>query len=325
MLVTAFLVATAGAPSAVSAAEAAFPVTIEHKFGSTTITTAPTRVLSLGYSDQDPILALGVVPIAVRYWYGDETDAVFPWARDELGDDASPEVLNMPELNFERIASLRPDVIVGTYSGITAEDYDKLSAIAPTVAQSGDYIDYGMPWQEVTLTIGRALGREERAEELVAEVEDLFAAASDRHPEFAGLTLAPVTGESEGQYGFFASGDPRARLFSSLGFRLPEEFDEIAGDQFYGNISAEQLELFDRDVVVFQQIQFLENGRANLDADPFVQQLDAVREGRALYLDQELDDALAFNSVLSLPFALEGLVPQLAAATDGDPATEVTA
>ncbi|MGH8931792.1 MAG: iron-siderophore ABC transporter substrate-binding protein [Egibacteraceae bacterium] len=323
LAIAVMLVATAGvspAASAASAAEAAFPVTIEHKFGSTTITEEPQRVLSLGYSDQDPILALGVVPIAVRYWYGDESDAVFPWARDALGDDTSPEVLNMPEVNFERIAALQPDVIIATYAGITADEYDTLSQIAPTVAQSGEYIDYGMPWQEVTVAIGRALGRVERAEELVAEVEAQFAAARDEHPEFAGLTLAAVGGEFEGRYGFFASADPRARIFSSLGFQLPEEFDEIAGEQFYGDISAEQLELFDRDVVVFQQIQFLENGLAGLKADPFVQQLDAVREGRVIYVDQELDDALAFNSVLSLPFALEGLVPLLAAAADGDPA-----
>ncbi len=121
------------------------------------------------------------------------------------------------------------------------------------------------------MSIGRALGRAERAEELVAEVE--------------------------------------------------AEFDEIAGNEFYGTVSAEQLELFDRDVVVFLQIRFLEGERAALDADPFVQQLDAVGEERVPYVDPLLDDALAFNSVLSLPFALEGLVPLLAAAADGDPTT----
>lgn len=41
--------------------------TIEHKFGSTEVAGMPERVVSVGYSDQDPILALGVIPVAVRY------------------------------------------------------------------------------------------------------------------------------------------------------------------------------------------------------------------------------------------------------------------
>lgn len=309
---------TGAAPAATNSTEvsaAAFPVTIDHKYGTTTIAAAPQRVLSLGYSDQDPILALGVTPIAVRYWYGDKTQAAFPWAQDELGA-AKPEVLNMPQLSFEKIATLRPDVIIGTYSGITKEEYAKLSKIAPTVAQSGEHIDYGMPWQEVTLTIGRALGREQRAKDLVADVEARFAAVRSAHPEFAGKTVASVTGKYEGNYGFFASADPRARIFAALGFDLPTEFDQIAGDKFYGAVSGERLEVFDRDVVVFQQIQFLKNGRAELAGDPLVRRLDAVREGRVIYVEETLDNALAFNSVLSLPYVLDNLVPQLAAAVE---------
>jgi len=65
-------------------------------------------------------------------------------------------------------------------------------------------------------------------------------------------------------------------------------------------------------------------GRAVIEADPFVQRLDATREGRVVFLEGVLPQALAFSSVLSLPFLLDGLVPMLAAAIDGDPTTEVT-
>jgi ABC-type Fe3+-hydroxamate transport system substrate-binding protein len=88
-----------------------FPITIEHKFGSTTIPERPDRVLSLGYQEHDAIFALGVTPIAVRYWYGDESDVVFPWAEDEAGD-ADPEILNMPsgelKLREDRRAAAGP-------------------------------------------------------------------------------------------------------------------------------------------------------------------------------------------------------------------------
>lgn len=82
----------------------------------------------------------------MRYWFGDEPYGVFPWAKDRLGS-AEPEVLDMPfgELDFEKMAALKPDLISAVYAGITEEEYQTLSQIAPTVAQSGDYIDFGMP------------------------------------------------------------------------------------------------------------------------------------------------------------------------------------
>ena len=42
---------------------AAFPVTIEHKYGSTTIEAEPQRVVSVGFAEHDGILALGVTPV----------------------------------------------------------------------------------------------------------------------------------------------------------------------------------------------------------------------------------------------------------------------
>jgi iron complex transport system substrate-binding protein len=95
-----------------------FPVTIEHKYGETTITEQPERVVSVGFADQDPLLALGVVPVGIRDWYGDQPNATWPWASDELGD-ADPVVLPLTELNFEQISALDPDLIVGISSGMT--------------------------------------------------------------------------------------------------------------------------------------------------------------------------------------------------------------
>jgi iron complex transport system substrate-binding protein len=314
---------SAGTPMATAtAAPDSFPVTIEHKYGSTTVPEEPRRVLIVGYSEQDPVLALGVKPIAVRYWFGDEPHAVFPWAQDELGD-AQPVVLNMPsELDFERIAALQPDLIIGTYSGITQEEYNTLSKIAPTVPQSGDYIDYGMPWQEQTRMIGRALGRAEQAEQLVAEVEARFEAAGEAHPEWQGKKIIVGLPWDDGTFAFMASQDPRSRDFTSLGFQVPAELDQIAGDQFWGTFSMERSDLLDQDLIVFHQMQWVEGGREAIESDPLFSQLQAMKEGRVLFTEGELDDALQFSSVLSLPFVLDQLVPRMELAMDGDPNTD---
>lgn len=301
------------ADTGTSADAGTFPTTVEHKYGSTTIESDPKRVVSLGYKDQDSILAVGVKPIAVRYWYGDEPYAVYPWAQEALAD-ATPEVLDMPELDFEKVVALEPDLIIGVYLASSAEEYETLSRIAPTVAQSGDYIDYGMPWQESTVVIGRALGREDLAQELVEAVETQYDEARQAHPNWAGKRVVVGSPGTDGQFGFFASQDQRSRIFTSLGFEVPAEFDEIAGDQFYGTISIEQAEILDQDLLVFQQLEFVEGGRAAIEADPLLSQLKVMQEGRAIYIDGELDDALQFCTVLSLPFLLEGVIPMIEAA-----------
>jgi iron complex transport system substrate-binding protein len=290
--------------------------TIEHKFGATEVGGSPEKVVSIGYQEHDFLYALRVSPVAVRYWYGDEEDVVRNWAEDEAGD-ADPEVLNMPEgLNFERIAALEPDLIVGLYSGMTRDDYETLSEIAPTIAQSGDYIDYGMPWQETTVMLGRAVGRETRAEELVAEGEGQFEEAREAHPEFEGKSLAVATYSGD-TFGVFAAADPRSRFFTSLGFVVPEEFTELAGDSFYADLSAERLDLLETDVLVWDQISFTEGGRETIETEPLIRRLEVMQEGRVIFLEGAVEDAFGWNTVLSIPFALDAILQMLERAVGG--------
>lgn len=300
----------------------AFPVTIEHQYGSTTIEAAPQRVVAIGYTEQDYLLALGVTPLAVRYWYGDEADTIRPWAVEYVeGDD--PIVLNMPygNLNYEAILALQPDLISAVTSGITEEEYLLLSEIAPTITQSGDYINFGMPWQDVTLMIGAAVGKSAEAESLVTDVEALFEDAREQHPQFEGKTVA-VAYFSEGTYGFYTDQDTRGRFFTELGFVIPEEMVEIAGDSFYANISNERVDLLDQDLIAILNLQFIEGGREALEAEPLFSRLNAVKEGRVVYFDEDAENALGFSSPLSLPYALDAVMPQLEAIFGAPEATQ---
>ncbi|MDP1069349.1 ABC transporter substrate-binding protein, partial [Klebsiella pneumoniae] len=63
--------------------------------------------------------------------------------------------------DYEAIADAQPDVILGAYSGMTQEQYETLSKIAPVVAYPD--IAWGTTWQQMTLTDAQALGRESQA------------------------------------------------------------------------------------------------------------------------------------------------------------------
>lgn len=307
--------------------EAAFPVTIEHKFGSTTIEAEPQRIVVLGYTEQDPYFALGAEPVAIRYWYGDES-AIFPWAV-EAADGVQPEVLNLTygALNYEAILALEPDLISAIDAGISAEEYEALSAIAPTIAQYDEYLDFGMPWQETTRLVGTVLGKSNEAEALVEDIETRFQTIREENPQFEGKTVSVsyYLGEI---YGYYTDQDSRARFFTDLGFVIPEEQIEIAGEEFYAYISEERLDLFDQDLLVFLGLQFFEGGsEVALDAhlsNPLITQLSAMQEDRVVFVPDEYDDALQFSTILSLGYLLDGLVPEIASVIPQETTQAVT-
>jgi iron complex transport system substrate-binding protein len=295
----------------------AFPVTVEHKFGTTEIEQAPERVVAIGYTDQDPVLALGVVPLGVGDFLGGYDWRTRPWAQDALGGQ-QPKVVGGQEINFEAVAAQRPDLIFAINAGLQKGDYERLSQIAPTVAQSGDYIDFGMPWDEQTLLVGQALGREDQARQVVEDVKAKFKAAREAHPEWQGRTAILAYGGPDG-YGAYATQDTRSRFLSDLGFKTPEAIDRLAGDSFFVQFSQEQFRLMDEDVVVMY------GAEKDILANPVFKRLDAVKEGRVIYVDltDQFAGAIGFASALSLPYLVDESEAMFDAAVDGDPSTQV--
>jgi iron complex transport system substrate-binding protein len=303
----------------------AFPVTIAHKYGNTTVPAAPRRIVVAGLTEQDALLALGVVPVATTKWLGAYPGEIGPWAKAKLGGATAPTVLDDSDgVQFEKIAALHPDLILDLYSGMTEKDYTTLSAIAPTVAPPKGVPDYGIAWDLATLTVGKAVGRQAQAEKLVDSVTNDLATARRRHPEFAGRTAAVVTPYQ----GYFVYGkdDPRTRLLTSLGFTFPADLDAVTGDTFGKSISEERAALLDTDALVWLLDKPAADAKKLHDGTLYARQ-PVVGEGREILVDQSADygNALSFVSPLSLPYVLQRLVPQLSAAVDGNTATTVPA
>ncbi|MET8032410.1 ABC transporter substrate-binding protein [Streptomyces sp. NPDC005345] len=307
-------------------ANKAFPVTIAHKYGSTTVKAEPRRIVTVGLTDQDSVLALGKVPVGTTEWLGGYKGAIGPWATDKLGDATSPTVLKDTGTGpqTEKIAALHPDLILAVYGGLTKAQYTTLSKFAPVVAQPKEYNDFGVPWQKQTEIIGKALGQEARATSVVNAVEADFKAAAAKNPAFAkskGVVATPY----EGTF-VFGSQDPRSRVLTDLGFTLPSDLDKVIGDEFGANISKERTDLLDTDAIVWIAGNPAED-EAKLHKDALYGDLKVARQQREVYIKESSDygNSVSFVTVLSLPYMLDRLVPQLAAAVDGDPATKVPA
>jgi iron complex transport system substrate-binding protein len=284
------------APSPSAAARNAFPVTLTHAYGETTIPAEPTRVVTIGFNEGDFALALGVVPLAEREFFGGFDWQNRPWAT-QAKNGAQPVALASSELPLETIAGLKPDLILGVYSYIDQPTYERLSAIAPTVAPptpSGE--GAAATWQEQTRITGRALGRSDRAEQVIAETEQKLEDAAA--PSFAGKKLAMDFMVDPTPYKL-GTDDLRAQLFTGLGFDVPATTETL---------SPETLTPLDQDVIVS-----LGRTQAQYDS-PVFQNLDAVKQGRVVNMGgytTPFAGALGYSSPLSLPYAADMVAPRL--------------
>jgi iron complex transport system substrate-binding protein len=283
-------------------------VTISHKFGETTVPANPTRVVTVGWTDQDFVLPFGVVPVASRSFF-EEYDN-YPWVKAATDGKPIP-TWGADEIDFEAIAAEKPDLIFAIYETIDQETYDRLSQIAPTVIQSADYADEETPWDVQLLTTGKALGKEDQAKELVDKVQGRIDGAKAANPEFEGKTLVVDFGPESGGHWLLPENDPRRSLFTALGF---------ATQDVDGDVSEEKLDLLNRDVLFV-------NGatKEQMVASPAFARLPVVTEDRTLYttFESNLSGALTYGGPDALLYALDVLTPQLANALTGRPVADL--
>lgn len=296
-----------------------YPLTIEHKFGTTIIEKKPERVASLDFAGADDLLALGVQPVVIRYWYGDYPRAVWPWAEPLL--KGTPSILR-GDFNFEQIAAAKPDVIIALYSGIDAQDYKKLSLIAPVVAVPKGIGDYAMPWDERALLTGKAIGREREAKKQVDDIHQQLAAIESNHPEWQGKTVAIAhASPGDGSSIVYTSNDVRMQVMEQMGFVTAKSVDalmENPASDFSIRLSAEDLSPIDVDLLIWLSYDGRWDKVNDLIARPF---LTVTREGRDVFAGREMSAAFSHTSLLSMPYVIDRLVPMIEAALDGNPET----
>ncbi|MEG3630800.1 iron-siderophore ABC transporter substrate-binding protein [Streptomyces poriticola] len=306
-----------GDDSTPAAAAGAFPVTVEHAFGSTEITKAPERVVSVGYTDDQAILALGTKPVGMVDQYPNppgqspDINTQWPWVKDEWGDTRPEVVMKNGDSgpNYEKIAALRPDLIIAVYSEIDQAAYGKLSKIAPTVGRTkAEKEPFSAPWQDNAVHIAKALGKEAEGEKLVQGIQDKLDAARDAHPEWADQTAVALSWYKD-SVAPFTTTDVRGRIVTGIGFKGRTEIDEIADGSFYTVLSPERIDLVDVDRI------FVINDRADqaeLKRFELFANLTAVKDGKVSYLlDSEgpaVGAAMSQSTLLSLPYAIDKIV-----------------
>lgn len=302
------------APSSAStdglAEPGAFPATVAHAYGETVIDAEPERIVTIGWSGQDAVLALGKVPVAAERFTGSGiVDDILPW-NTELFAGTTPELLTSnPDVPFEQIMALEPDVILAVYSGISETDYTRLSEIAPTVAFPDNA--WETSWQDQTTIIGAALGQPARADELVEGISEQLAATKAANPGLEGKTITyAMSGDAD--VIVFCPSDPRIEMLVAIGLEPSAGTLAACGDGSESSVTvaAELVSSLDADAFILIDVEDTTLDR--LLQNQLFAALPSVADGRIVQvLGMDYAMATSAPTVLSIPYALEEFVSQL--------------
>ncbi|QUG43894.1 iron-siderophore ABC transporter substrate-binding protein [Psychrobacillus sp. INOP01] len=262
--------------------------TVEHAMGTTTIEKAPEKVVILTNEGTEALLALGVTPVgAVQSWLGD------PWYDHIKEDMTDVEVVGVEhEVNLEKIAALKPDLIIGNKIRQEAV-YDQLSAIAPTVFSDtlrGD-------WKENFTLYAKALNLEEEGKEVLSQFDAHLDEVKQNLGDKVNQEISVVrfmAGSSRIYYTDSFSGV----IFDQLGFKRASQQTELfTADNKLGNLAIEVgkevIPKMDADVL-FYFTYAPQGDQAALDTatewtnDPLWKNLNAVKSGNV----HEVSDAV---------------------------------
>lgn len=302
--------------SASADADAQFPMTITHGLGETVIESKPESVVAIAWGNPDVPLALGIVPSGIseaNFGPRDE-NGLLAWtaeAFEELG--VEPNVFDDTDgWDYEAIADCNPDVILAAYSGLSQEEYDRLSEIAPVVAYPE--IAWTTTWQEETINDATALGLEAEGRALVEETEALIAEKLEEYPELEGKKVAFfwLSEDDLGTFYIYTNNDPRAAFLGDLGFVTPDSVTALIDDPtaFSITVSAENADLLnDVDIIITYGTDSLVTA---MQADGRFANIPAVQNGAFVLLDS--NDVLAAAStptVLSIPYCIDDYLAAL--------------
>lgn len=299
-------------------ADGTFPVTIEHAYGETTITEQPERVATVAWSNQEVPLALGVVPVGMAKvtWGDEDSDGVLPWVEDkldELGADTPVLFDETDGIDFEAVADTQPDVILAAYSGLTQEDYDTLSKIAPVVAFPE--VEWGTSIDDMISLNSKAIGLSTSGAQLIEDLQAEADAALDAHSVLKDkkLLFSYIDPSDLSQIGFYNAVDTRpGYLHDNLGLPFPSVVEASADSvEFYQAISAEKADEF-ADVDLFV-VYGDESIIPVLQADPLLSKIPAIAEGRIATLGDATPLAASANpSPLSIGWGIDDYLAVLA-------------
>jgi ABC superfamily ATP binding cassette transporter, periplasmic protein len=325
-LSTTALLAACGRSKSASSTTSGKTISIKHVYGTTEVPADATKVATVAWANQDVLLALGIMPLGFskQTWGVTDGSGMLPWTKEKVDEltangAAQPKLFDDDggvKINPQAVNATKPEVILAVYSGMSKEEYETLSKIAPTVAYPK--VAWGTPWRETIAINATAVGKKTEGDTLVADLEKQVADAVAKHPQIKGKAAAfCYTAEGDAtKFGYYTTADPRTAFLSDLGMKVPASVEKTSKENasaFNVDISTENADsLNDFDLIVMYGT---ESDLAAMQANSLLSQVRAIKNGAVAFVGNSDPMAASTNpGPLSIPWGIEKYVGLIATA-----------
>ena len=325
-LSTTTLLAACGRSKSASSTTSGKTISIKHVYGTTEVPADATKVATVAWANQDVLLALGIMPLGFskQTWGVTDSSGMLPWTKEKVDEltangAAQPKLFDDDggvKINPQAVNATKPEVILAVYSGMSKEEYETLSKIAPTVAYPK--VAWGTPWRETIAINATAVGKKTEGDTLVADLEKQVADAVAKHPQIKGKAAAfCYTAEGDAtKFGYYTTADPRTAFLSDLGMKVPASVEKASKENasaFNVDISTENADsLNDFDLIVMYGT---ESDLAAMQANSLLSQVRAIKNGAVAFVGNSDPMAASTNpGPLSIPWGIEKYVGLIATA-----------
>ena len=325
-LSTTTLLAACGRSKSASSITSGKTISIKHVYGTTEVPADATKVATVAWANQDVLLALGIMPLGFskQTWGVTDGSGMLPWTKEKVDEltangAAQPKLFDDDggvKINPQAVNATKPEVILAVYSGMSKEEYETLSKIAPTVAYPK--VAWGTPWRETIAINATAVGKKTEGDTLVADLEKQVADAVAKHPQIKGKAAAfCYTAEGDAtKFGYYTTADPRTAFLSDLGMTVPASVEKASKENasaFNVDISTENADsLNDFDLIVMYGT---ESDLAAMQANSLLSQVRAIKNGAVAFVGNSDPMAASTNpGPLSIPWGIEKYVGLIATA-----------
>ena len=325
-LSTTTLLAACGRSKSASSTTSGKTISIKHVYGTTEVPADATKVATVAWANQDVLLALGIMPLGFskQTWGVTDGSGMLPWTKEKVDEltangAAQPKLFDDDggvKINPQAVNATKPEVILAVYSGMSKEEYETLSKIAPTVAYPK--VAWGTPWRETIAINATAVGKKTEGDTLVADLEKQVADAVAKHPQIKGKAAAfCYTAEGDAtKFGYYTTADPRTAFLPDPGMKVPASVEKTSKENasaFNVDISTENADsLNDFDLIVMYGT---ESDLAAMQANSLLSQVRAIKNGAVAFVGNSDPMAASTNpGPLSIPWGIEKYVGLIATA-----------
>jgi iron complex transport system substrate-binding protein len=302
-----FLVTACGSESKPPAGAATRPV--QHLMGTANVPAKPQRVAVLWRPTLSAVVELGVRPVAAM----GESNAkdLGPYLPSGYKTDDLAIVSSAREINFERLAAARPDLILATKALVDSQaSYDKLAQLAPTVVLNWTGTE---SWRTHVAEVATALDARAKADEVVKRYQDRLTAVRTALGAAAGKQVSLVRIQAAEEIRLETPKSFAGQILAEVGFARPANQMSADANRDYIALSLERIPEATGDAIIVMVNSTKTDAWKAISSNPLWTQLPAAKTNRVFTTDYDYWGASNYIGAHRILDDLEKMAPNIKA------------